>query len=109
MMPMFQHKSFIQLVADIIITRSRQSSSSDVYMNNNIYINQKQSESVDFGLNTFQKLYEKLIILYLWTFRFTIMRVYHQYVIYISMWLMENFPFLAYYMFGRANSHVKAL
>lgn len=51
----------------------------------------------------------KLMITYasLYYIRFTYARIFYNYLIYLSLWLMKVCPFLAYYMFGFRDSHVR--
>lgn len=64
------------------------------------------------GKEDFQKLkwpdrFKLRFILYtLWSLQFDLVRVFHNYLQIVTLWLMRNYPFLAYYKFGKANSCV---
>ncbi|XP_044265639.1 uncharacterized protein LOC123011968 [Tribolium madens] len=60
-------------------------------------------------LNFVEKILYHFLILVIWSLQFNVFRVYHNYTQYVSLWLMDVFPFLAYYKFGYSNSHVKVL
>lgn len=98
MNPLFEYKAFIHVNVNVLASPRSKS------INNNNSV-----DFVDFELNWFQKIYARMILGFLALFRFNVVRIFHQYVMYVSMWLMEHFPFLAYYRFGRINSHVKVL
>nr|XP_015837413.1 PREDICTED: uncharacterized protein LOC655780 isoform X2 [Tribolium castaneum] len=71
--------------------------------------NNNQSNSFLIELNFFETGLYYFLILVIWSLQFNIFRIYHNYTQYVSLWLMDVFPFLAYYKFGYANSHVKVL
>ncbi|XP_018563853.1 uncharacterized protein LOC108905467 isoform X2 [Anoplophora glabripennis] len=61
-----------------------------------------------FNLLTWQKKFKLYFILYtLWSLQFNVLRITHNYIQIIALWLMKCFPFLAYYKYGKANSLVK--
>lgn len=51
----------------------------------------------------------KLMNFIIYYYRYYVFRVFMNYVQYISFWLIENFPFLAYYQFGFSKSYVRIL
>lgn len=71
--------------------------------------NNNRSNEFLIELSFVEKMLYYFLNLTIWSLQFTIFRVYHNYTQYVSFWLMEVFPFLAYYKFGYANSHVKVL
>ncbi|KAJ8974966.1 hypothetical protein NQ317_004803, partial [Molorchus minor] len=61
----------------------------------------------DLGVRGKIKLY--VIFYTLWVLQYNVFRKFYNYVLVVTLWLMHNFPFLAYYEFGRKNSHVSIL
>lgn len=51
----------------------------------------------------------KLLNFILYYYRYNVFRIFMNYVQYSSFWLIENFPFLAYYQFGFRKSYVRIL
>ncbi|GJQ81391.1 hypothetical protein Trydic_g18256 [Trypoxylus dichotomus] len=103
MMPLLQHKVFIHVIATSLLTSTTKGGDSD---NNN---RRSHVQAPDFHLNAFEKVYARMVVLFMGLFRFDAFRIFHRYVMYGSLWLMEHFPFLAYYSFGRADSHIRIL
>ncbi|XP_017784036.1 PREDICTED: uncharacterized protein LOC108567847 [Nicrophorus vespilloides] len=60
-------------------------------------------------LNKKQKFLLDLMEYTISTYKYTALKFYHNVVMNASFWLMKNFPFLAFYSFGYANSYVKVL
>lgn len=60
-------------------------------------------------LNVFKKLLLQLYLWTIWSTKFSIFKIYHNYMQFLTLWIMKVFPFLAYYQFGYANSHVSLL
>lgn len=46
------------------------------------------------------------IVFVLWALQFPPVRIFYKYLQLFTLWLMKVFPFLAYYEFGKENSHV---
>lgn len=47
-----------------------------------------------------------IIVIIVSALRFRVVRILHNYLQILALWLMKKYPFLAYYRFGKANSHV---
>ncbi|XP_023019818.2 uncharacterized protein [Leptinotarsa decemlineata] len=58
-------------------------------------------------LGSAQKFHLHFLQLSMFLLQFDGFRIFEKYVMYMSLWLMKVFPFLAFYMFGRSNSYVK--
>ncbi|KAI4466658.1 ER-bound oxygenase [Holotrichia oblita] len=106
MMPLFVHKPFIHIIATAIVSSSSENVK-NINNNDNVTVRGKIDQVPDFNLRKWEKIYAEIVLGFMRLFRFRALRIFHQYVIYIALWLMNNFPFLAYYSFGRANSHIK--
>lgn len=106
MMPLFIHKPFIHIIATVIVKSSSQNVKS-INNNDTRIVKSTVYQIPDFKLKNWEKIYAQVVVGFMRLFRFSAFRIFHQYVIYIALWLMEYFPFLAYYSFGRANSHIK--
>ncbi|KAG5890638.1 hypothetical protein JTB14_034928 [Gonioctena quinquepunctata] len=88
MNPVLDFKSFMTLLHDLV--RNNDSSNSEF-----LQLNWKERCNVYIINNT------------VFLFKFDLYRVYQNFMMHLSLWLMKVFPFLAYYMFGRSNSHVR--
>ncbi|KAJ8924224.1 hypothetical protein NQ315_007015 [Exocentrus adspersus] len=58
-------------------------------------------------LSSGSKLKLWYIVYTVWALRFTVVRVIHNGIQALTLWMMTNFPFLAYYKFGKGNSLVQ--
>lgn len=56
--------------------------------------------------NGFEKFYLKFIVNGMAGMRNNLLRLFGNLLQYIALWLMRNFPFLAYYKFGFTNTRV---
>lgn len=57
----------------------------------------------------FEKFYFRYYVTAMYRMQYSIFRILANLLQYSALWFMENFPFLAYYKFGIANSHVEIL
>lgn len=60
-------------------------------------------------LNIFQRFILNLVAFVIWSLQFEYAKRFWNWFQYVCFWLMKFFPFLAYYQFGRSNSHVSPL
>lgn len=67
------------------------------------------SDQATFEMTLYQKFYMIVVKFTIWSLQFRIFRVYFNLTQVLAFWLMEVFPFLAYYKYGYANSHVRVL
>lgn len=53
-----------------------------------------------------KKILFYIYLLTIWSVKFTVFKMFHNYNQLLSLWLMKVYPFLAYYQFGYVDSHV---
>lgn len=59
--------------------------------------------------NRFESFYLKFLVSSMAAMHNNLLRLFGNLLQYIALWLMRNFPFLAYYKFGLTNTRVKIL
>ncbi|XP_022909735.1 uncharacterized protein [Onthophagus taurus] len=99
MMPVMNHHVFLYFINEIVCK--------DRYLPENGNNNEINNDFKPYVLNAFQKFYLFCLTTFFSLMRFTLFRIIHVYNMYVVFWLMHNFPFLAYYKYGKKNSHVE--